>query len=163
MHGGGIDDDQLACFVTLRTVEAEREDDAITRRPALHRPKELDSTVIQLTRLRHAEVFLLNPDLFERVDSYVDTVVRLTNGNEYVVSESAAEIIERIVLFRAGVLAAGFSMQENSANSPRSDDTTHATLVRGALGPAEHPAAELQPFGPPDNGQSKTSDEVHQR
>lgn len=106
---------------------------------------------------------MLNPDLFERVDSYVDTVVRLTNGNEYVVSESAAEIIERIVLFRAGVLAAGFSMQENSTNSQRSGETTHATLVRGELGSPGDPAPELQPSGPTENSQPQTSDEVHQR
>jgi flagellar protein FlbD len=145
-----------------------------------HRSKELDSTVIQLTRLRHDEVFLLNPDLFERVDSYVDTVVRLTNGNEYVVSESAAEIIERIVLFRAGVLAAGFAMQENSTRSEQAGETTHATIVRGELGsvevsseaePEAEPEAQTEPepqsFGPPANSQPQTSqsssNEVHQR
>ena len=62
--------------------------------------------MIQLTRLGHGDTFLPNPDLFERIDSHVDTVVRLTNGNEYVVSETANEIIERIVVFRAHVLAA---------------------------------------------------------
>lgn len=62
--------------------------------------------MIRLTRLGHGDGFLLNPDLFERIDSYVDTVVRLTNGSEYVVSESPAQIIERIVVFRAQVLAA---------------------------------------------------------
>jgi flagellar protein FlbD len=74
--------------------------------------------VIHLTRLGQRETFLLNPDLFERIDSHVDTVVRLTNGNEYVVSESAAEIIERIVFFRASVLAAGFQMQDLGAPVP---------------------------------------------
>ena len=62
--------------------------------------------MIQLTRLGHGDTFLLNPDLLERIDSYVDTVVRLTNGNEYVVSETPNDIIERIVVFRAHVLAA---------------------------------------------------------
>jgi flagellar protein FlbD len=74
--------------------------------------------VIHLTRLGQRETFLLNPDLFERIDSHVDTVVRLTNGNEYVVSESAAEIIERIVFFRACVRAAGFQMQDLGASVP---------------------------------------------
>jgi len=61
--------------------------------------------VIPLTRLRSAESFLLNPDLFERVDTRVDTVVRLNNGTEYVVVEPADEILRRIIEYRARVLA----------------------------------------------------------
>jgi flagellar protein FlbD len=72
---------------------------------------EYEIAVIQLTRLRHGESFLVNPDLFERIDGHVDTVVRLTNGTEYVVSESPAEILERIVAFRSHILACGFAMQ----------------------------------------------------
>ena len=68
--------------------------------------------MIELTRLRHGESFLINPDLLERIDSHVDTVVRLTNGHEYLVTESAAEILERIMLFRARVLAAGLTLQD---------------------------------------------------
>ena len=61
--------------------------------------------MIRLTRLRHGETFLLNPDFIERIDSHVDTVVRLTNGSEYVVEESDLEILHRIGVFRAQVLA----------------------------------------------------------
>ena len=61
--------------------------------------------MIQLTRLRHDDVFFLNPDLVERVDTHVDTMVRLTNGNEYIVAESAEEILRLIAEFRAKVLA----------------------------------------------------------
>jgi len=60
--------------------------------------------MIQLTRLRHDDVFFLNPDLIERIDSHVDTVVRLTNGSEYLVVESGEQIIHRIAEFRAKVL-----------------------------------------------------------
>lgn len=61
--------------------------------------------MIELTRLRHDDVFFLNPDLIERIDCHVDTVVRLTNGSEYLVSESGEQIIARIVELRARVLA----------------------------------------------------------
>lgn len=61
--------------------------------------------MIELTRLRHGETFLLNPDLIERVDTHVDTVVRLTSGHEYVVVETYEEIFHRIVEYRARVLA----------------------------------------------------------
>ena len=60
--------------------------------------------MIQLTRLRHGEPLYLNPDLFERVATHVDTVVRLTNGHEYVVAEAADEIARRVVEYRALVL-----------------------------------------------------------
>ncbi len=61
--------------------------------------------MIKLTRLRHDEVFYLNPDLIERIDTHVDTVVRLTNGSEYVVVERGDDIVGRIGEFRARVLA----------------------------------------------------------
>ena len=62
--------------------------------------------MIELTRLRHGEPFLLNPDFIERVDSHVDTVVRLTTGSEYLVAESSEEILHRIVQYRSSILAA---------------------------------------------------------
>lgn len=61
--------------------------------------------MIRLTRLRQETSFYLNPDLFERVDEHVDTVIKLTDGAEYVVVESAEEIVRRIVEFRAQVIA----------------------------------------------------------
>jgi uncharacterized protein YlzI (FlbEa/FlbD family) len=67
--------------------------------------------VIQLTRLRHGEPLYLNPDLFERVDTHVDTVVRLTNGHEYVVAEDADEIARRVVEYRAQVLGLAVALQ----------------------------------------------------
>lgn len=61
--------------------------------------------MIQLTRLRQNTPFILNPDLIERVDTHVDTVVRLTSGAEYVVNETGAEIVRLTANFRAHVLA----------------------------------------------------------
>lgn len=68
--------------------------------------------VIQLTRLRHGDPFFVNPDLLERVDTHVDTVIRLTTGSEYMVSESAEEIVRRIADFRARVIALAGIFQE---------------------------------------------------
>ena len=61
--------------------------------------------MIQLTRLRHDDTFYLNPDLIERVDTHVDTVVRLTSGSEFVVVEDASVILHRIMSFRASIIA----------------------------------------------------------
>ena len=76
--------------------------------------------MIQLTRLRHDDTFFLNPDLIERVDTHVDTVVRLTSGSEFVVVEDAVEILHRIVSFRASIIALA-SLIDVSAHMPRHD------------------------------------------
>ena len=69
--------------------------------------------MIQLTRLRHGDSFLLNPDFIERVDSYVDTIVRLVTGVEYVVEEPADEIARRIIAYRSSILAALPDLQDH--------------------------------------------------
>jgi flagellar protein FlbD len=75
--------------------------------------------VIQLTRLRHDDTFFVNPDLIERVDTHVDTVVRLTTGSELVVAEDAEEILHRIVSYRATIIALS-SLIDVSRFSPTS-------------------------------------------
>ncbi len=71
--------------------------------------------MIQLTRLRHGDPMYLNPDLFERVDTHVDTVVRLIDGTEYVVVEPAEEIVRRIIDHRARIIAIAGMMQSGAA------------------------------------------------
>lgn len=70
--------------------------------------------VIPLTRLRHGETFFLNPDLFERLDTHVDTTIRLTDGTEYIVVEPGDEIVRRIAEFRARVLAMAAVLQSSA-------------------------------------------------
>ncbi len=60
--------------------------------------------MILLTRLNGSEV-ALNADLIERVESTGDTVVSLIDGTKYVVAETPADVVERIVEFRARILA----------------------------------------------------------
>lgn len=61
--------------------------------------------LIRLTRLgpRNTEI-MVNPDLIEIVETTPDTVVTLTTGNKFLVQETAAEICDRIIDFRAEVL-----------------------------------------------------------
>lgn len=88
-----------------------------------HIRHEVETTVIQLTRLRHGDTFYLNPDLFERVDTHVDTVVRLTDGTEYLVSEPAELIIQRITEYRARIVAIAALLQANAVDDRlRADD-----------------------------------------
>ncbi|MGO9096903.1 MAG: flagellar FlbD family protein [Bryobacteraceae bacterium] len=60
--------------------------------------------MIRLTRLNHG-LFMLNPDLIEHLEMTPDTVVTLTNGHQFMVRESADEVVERIVEFRRTVNA----------------------------------------------------------
>jgi flagellar protein FlbD len=50
--------------------------------------------------------FALNTDLIERVDATPDTVLTLIDGTKYIVAEPMDEVIDRIVAFRARVVAA---------------------------------------------------------
>ncbi len=89
--------------------------------------------MITLTRLRQNTPFILNPDLIERVDTHVDTVVRLTSGTEYVVNETGEEIVRRTAEFRARVLSLAGMLQ---AATPDEVD---------AAASYESPAAALAP------------------
>lgn len=66
--------------------------------------------MILLTRLNGVP-FAVNADLIERVETVPDTVVTLVDGHKYVVTESAAEVIERILEFRASILVVADQIQ----------------------------------------------------
>ena len=80
--------------------------------------------MIILTRLNGSQVGL-NPDLIERVEATGDTVVSLIDGTRYVVSESCAEIVDRVVEFRARVLAAADAGIEELEQTPRERAPRH--------------------------------------
>ncbi|GAA2448684.1 flagellar FlbD family protein [Agromyces mediolanus] len=60
--------------------------------------------MIVVTRLNGSS-FALNADLVERIHATPDTTLLMVDGTNYVVTESVEEVIERIVEFRARVLA----------------------------------------------------------
>ena len=55
--------------------------------------------MIQLTRLNGREI-LLNADHIEMVEVTPDTIVTLTNGHKYLVTETLDGVRQRIVAFR---------------------------------------------------------------
>ena len=59
--------------------------------------------MIKLTRLSH-EPLVLNSDLIEYMEASPDTVITLTNGQKLRVSETADEVIERVIEFRRAIL-----------------------------------------------------------
>ncbi|OGQ95668.1 MAG: hypothetical protein A2521_17390 [Deltaproteobacteria bacterium RIFOXYD12_FULL_57_12] len=58
--------------------------------------------MIKLTKTDGREL-LLNPDLIEIVEEAPDTHITLNNGHRYLVLESAMEIREKIIFFRAEI------------------------------------------------------------
>ena len=55
--------------------------------------------MIRVTRINHTPL-LLNSDLIEHVETTPDTVISLTSGQKYVVTETPEELIQRIVEFK---------------------------------------------------------------
>jgi flagellar protein FlbD len=59
--------------------------------------------MILLTRLNHTPV-VLNSELIEYIETTPDTVISLTNGEKFMVLESADDVISRVVQYRRRIL-----------------------------------------------------------
>ncbi len=59
--------------------------------------------MITVTRLNHQEL-TLNSDLIESLEETPDTVITMTTGNKYIVTESSNEIINKIIDFKRKIL-----------------------------------------------------------
>jgi len=58
--------------------------------------------MIQLTRLNHIPL-ILNSDLIEHIEVTPDTIIVLTSGEKFVVTESVDEVIDKVVRFRKNI------------------------------------------------------------
>lgn len=61
--------------------------------------------MIELTRLNGIAI-LLNSDLIKLAEASPDTMLTLISGEKLIVRETCAEVMERVVDYRAGLLAA---------------------------------------------------------
>jgi flagellar protein FlbD len=60
--------------------------------------------MIKLTRMSR-EPLVLNSDLIEYVEATPDTVITMTTGEKVRVSETADQVIERVIEFRRSIFA----------------------------------------------------------
>ncbi len=60
--------------------------------------------MIELTRL-NGKPLVLNSDLIKTAESSPDTMLTLINGEKLIVREGTAEVVERILAYRARLLA----------------------------------------------------------
>jgi flagellar protein FlbD len=75
--------------------------------------------MIKLTRLNHIPL-ILNSDLIEHIDATPDTVVSLTSGQKFLVSESPDEVVDKVIEFRKLILCPEmFSSTAAARNSGR--------------------------------------------
>lgn len=68
--------------------------------------------MISLTRL-NGDRIAVNADLIERAEETPDTVITLTNGTKYVIAETLDELLHKIQVNRAGILALAGRMTED--------------------------------------------------
>ncbi|MCL4433846.1 MAG: flagellar FlbD family protein [Actinobacteria bacterium] len=68
--------------------------------------------MIQLTRI-NGEKMLINAELIERAEERPDTVVTLTDGTKYVVSESIAEVEQKVQMYKAAIMAMAQRMMDD--------------------------------------------------
>jgi flagellar protein FlbD len=61
--------------------------------------------MIEVTRL-NGNVMVMNSDLIKTAEASPDTMLTLINGEKLIVRESCAEVVEKILAYRARLLAA---------------------------------------------------------
>lgn len=77
--------------------------------------------MIQITRLNHTQLYV-NADLIEFIEESPDTVLTLTTGVRVVVTESAREIIDRVVAYRRRYMLAEPPVQQPEDGSRQPSD-----------------------------------------
>ena len=92
-----------------------------------------DSAVIVVTRLNGPQ-FAVNPDLIQRIETTPDTILTLIDGTKYVIAETLDEVTDRIITYRASVVARTMVLAEEA----QAGDTTMAAVTQ--LRPTTHRA-----------------------
>jgi flagellar protein FlbD len=81
--------------------------------------------MIVATRPNHSQ-FAVNPDLIERIHVNPDTTLVLVDGSIFTVTETMAEVIERIAAYRARVIAIAHGIPESVADRAAGVRSVHA-------------------------------------
>ena len=58
--------------------------------------------MIKVTRLNNSQ-YIINCELIETIEATPDTVITLTDGKKYIVTESTEEVMKKIIDFRSRV------------------------------------------------------------
>lgn len=74
--------------------------------------------MIELTRL-NGRAMVLNSDLIKTAEASPDTMLTLINGEKLIVREEIAEVVERVLAYRARLLAVVARSMRNIAEAER--------------------------------------------
>jgi flagellar protein FlbD len=98
--------------------------------------------MIELTRL-NGNPMVLNSDLIKTAEASPDTMLTLINGEKLIVREELGDVVERVLAYRARLLAA---VAQRLPSSGKLDQIASlASLdVAGRSNPAESAAAPLR-------------------
>ena len=73
--------------------------------------------MIHVTRINRTPM-VLNADLIEHLESTPDTVISLTNGQKYVVLDSASDIVNKVIAYRREIVSGAPCMLTQSSLEP---------------------------------------------
>ena len=85
----------------------------------------MGTAVIVVTRLNGPQ-FAVNPDLIQRIEMTPDTILTLIDGTKYVIAETLDEVTDRIITYRASVVARTMVLAEEAQGA----DTTMAAVTQ---------------------------------
>jgi flagellar protein FlbD len=100
--------------------------------------------MIELTRL-NGKPMVLNSDLIKTAEAYPDTMLTLINGEKLIVREEIAEVVERVLVYRARLLAAV------ARRLPKFGDIERIVALAGLDLAAQPGALPAPPKTNPDN------------
>ncbi|WP_223692913.1 flagellar FlbD family protein [Leifsonia poae] len=98
--------------------------------------------MIVVTRLNESQ-FAVNPDLIERIHASPDTTLVMVDGAKFIVTESMADVIEKIAAYRARVIALAHDLP--MVAPPRPAGTPQLGLVPPADSAAEDEESAAEP------------------
>lgn len=96
--------------------------------------------MIMLTRFPNGNRIAFNPDLIERAEENPDTVITLTDGTHYLVTETVEQIVQIVEHYRARILA----LAHHLASDPGDSAPVNLRLVR-SLSAVGDPSLHLEP------------------
>lgn len=71
--------------------------------------------MITVTRINNTQL-VINADWIETVEATPDTVITLTNGKKYVVTETVEDIVDRVVKYKQKTFILNRTINTNSEN-----------------------------------------------
>lgn len=74
--------------------------------------------MIQVTRINNTQ-FVINADWIETVESTPDTVITLTNGKKFVVTEKVNEVIDRVIEYKQKVFFLNRTINTSTINDDK--------------------------------------------